>query len=98
MNYREPPQFEPGDHRKNSKAFSAEEIAKLKPKLEKLKSRFGPTTENLPAVALNYVLVHPNVACVIPGFRNERQARCNLAADGKTLNSDDFGFVREALA
>ncbi len=83
-----PPQFEPGDHRKNSKAFSAEEIAKLKPKLEKLKSRFGPTIEDLAAVALNYVLAHPNVACVIPGFRNERQAKCNLAADGKTLTAD----------
>ena len=30
-----PPQFEPGDHRKGSKAFSSEEIDKLKPKLEK---------------------------------------------------------------
>src|SRR3954471_11678998 len=56
-----PPQFEPGDHRKNSKAFSAEEIAKLKPKLEKLKKKFGPTTEDLAAVALNYVLAHPRV-------------------------------------
>jgi aryl-alcohol dehydrogenase-like predicted oxidoreductase len=93
-----PPQFEPGDHRKNSKAFSAEEIAKLKPKLEKLKSRFGSTTEDLAAVALNYILAMPNVACVIPGFRNERQARCNLAAGGKTLSADDVKYVQDALA
>src|SRR5215208_5677712 len=78
-----PPQFEPGDHRKNSKAFTAEEIAKLKPKLAKLKQRFGPTTEDLAAMALNYSLAMPRVACVIPGFRNERQARCNLAAAGR---------------
>src|SRR5579862_5540853 len=39
-----PPQFEPGDHRAGKHAFSAETIAKLKPKLETLKSRFGSTT------------------------------------------------------
>src|SRR3954452_11981657 len=66
-----PPQFEPGDHRKDSKAFSAEAIAALKPKLAKLKSRFGSTTDDLAAVALQYVLAHPRIACVIPGFRNE---------------------------
>jgi aryl-alcohol dehydrogenase-like predicted oxidoreductase len=92
-----PPQFEPGDHRKNSKAFSAEEIARLKPKLEKLKKRFGSTTEDLASVALNYVLAHPHVACVIPGFRNERQARTNLKAGGRTLSEDDLKYVREAL-
>jgi aryl-alcohol dehydrogenase-like predicted oxidoreductase len=93
-----PPQFEPGDHRKDAKAFSAEEIAKLRPKLAKLKSRFGGTTEDLVAVALNYILAHPRVACVIPGFRNERQARSNLSAMGKTMSEADLAFVREALA
>ncbi|HYO08482.1 MAG TPA: aldo/keto reductase [Tepidisphaeraceae bacterium] len=93
-----PPQFEPGDHRKDSKAFSSAEIARLKPKLEKLKSRFGATTEDLASVALNYVLAHPHVACVIPGFRNERQARTNLKAAGRALGEDDVKFVREALA
>ena len=93
-----PPQFEPGDHRKNSKAFSAEEIAKLKPKLAKLKQRFGPTTEDLAAIALNYILAQPRVACVIPGFRNERQARCNLAAAGRSLSQDDLRYVRDVLA
>src|SRR3954470_13305713 len=60
-----PPQFEPGDHRKDSKAFSAEAIAALKPKLQKLKDRFGSTTEDLASVALNYILAQPRVACVI---------------------------------
>lgn len=92
-----PPVFEPGDHRQNNKSFSAEEIAKLKPRLEKLKARFGATTEDLAAVALNYVLAHPRVCCVIPGFRNERQARCNLAGVGKTLTPADLDFIRQAL-
>jgi len=93
-----PPQFEPGDHRKDKKAFSAEEIAKLKPKLQKLKKRFGNTTEDLAAMALNYVLAQPRVACVIPGFRNEKQARCNLAGVDRAMSEDDLKFIREALS
>jgi myo-inositol catabolism protein IolS len=92
-----PPEFEPGDHRKDSSSFSAEAIAALKPKLQKLKERFGDTTKDLVAIALNYVLAQPRVACVIPGFRNERQARCNVAA-GRTMSEDDIKFVRDNLA
>ena len=66
-----PPQFEPGDHRLGNKSFQPEEVAKLKPKLEKLKKRFGATTEDLASMALNYLLTFPRVACVIPGFRND---------------------------
>ena len=93
-----PPEFEPGDHRRGSGAFGAEAIAALKPKLGKLKERFGDTTEDLAAMALGYILAQPRVACVIPGFRNERQAKCNLAADGRPLSADDLAFIRQALA
>jgi aryl-alcohol dehydrogenase-like predicted oxidoreductase len=92
-----PPQFEPGDHRKDSKAFSAAAIAELKPKLQKLKGRFGSTTEDLAAAALQYVLAHPRVACVIPGFRNERQAKCNLAGVGRSFTQDDLAFMNQTL-
>jgi aryl-alcohol dehydrogenase-like predicted oxidoreductase len=93
-----PPQFEPGDHRLGNKSFQPEEVAKLKPKLEKLKKRFGPTTEDLASMALNYLLAFPRVACVIPGFRNDRQARCNLQAAGRTLSADDVKFIQKTLA
>jgi aryl-alcohol dehydrogenase-like predicted oxidoreductase len=92
-----PPQFEPGDHRQNSSAFGAEAITALKPKLGKLKERFGDSTEVLASVALNYILAMPNVACVIPGFRNERQARINVAAAGQALSAEDVAFVQDAL-
>ena len=95
---RNPPVFEEGDHRRGRAAFSAEGIAALKPKLAKLKERFGASTEDLAAVALQYVLAHPRVACVIPGFRNERQARCNLATEGRNLSPEDLDFIRKALA
>jgi aryl-alcohol dehydrogenase-like predicted oxidoreductase len=44
------------------------------------------------------VLAHPNVACVIPGFRNERQARSNLLAAGRKLSREEVEFIRAALA
>jgi len=93
-----PPEFEPGDHRKGSGAFSASAIEELKPKLAKLKAKFGDSIEDLASVALNYVLAHPHVACVIPGFRNERQVLVNLGAEGRALSAEDVAFVREALA
>ena len=70
----------------------------MKPKLEKLKSRFGATTEELAATALNYILAQPRVACAIPGFRNERQARCNLSGVGSELTAEDVAFIRQACA
>lgn len=92
-----PPAFEPGDHRRGSNAFGTEAIVALQPKLAKLKARFGDSTEALAAVALGYILAQPRVACVIPGFRNERQARCNLAAEGRPLSKDDLQFIQETL-
>ncbi len=92
-----PPQFDEGDHRRNSDRFSPEKLRALKPKLAQLKARFGATTEDLAAVAQRYVLNHPNVACVIPGFRNERQVTCNLAADGRELSPADMAFIEQVL-
>ncbi len=93
-----PPQFEEGDHRRNSGRFIPEKLRALKPKLAKLQARFGATTEDLAAVAQRYVLNHPNVACVIPGFRNERQVACNLAAVGRELSVADMKFLEQSLA
>lgn len=93
-----PPQFEAGDYRKDHHAFSTESLAKVKPKVEKLKGRFGSSTEDLAATALNYILAQPRVACVIPGFRNERQARCNLAGVNREMSAADVEFIREIFA
>jgi myo-inositol catabolism protein IolS len=92
-----PPTFEEGDHRRGSQSFSAEVLAGLKPKLQKLKERFGSTTEDLAAIALQYILAQPRVGCVIPGFRNERQAACNLAGADRVLSAEDVAFIRATL-
>lgn len=92
-----PPQFEPGDHRKGNDAFKAEAIVKLQPKLEKLKARFGDSTQDLASMALGFILAQPRVGCAIPGFRNERQAKCNIAGEGQALSNEDVQFVIETL-
>lgn len=92
-----PPQFDEGDHRKSNPSFQSEELAKLQPKLEKLKARFGDSTEDLAAMALNYILAMPRVACVIPGFRNAKQASMNVGGAGKPFTPDDVKFVQETL-
>jgi len=92
-----PPQFDEGDHRRNSGRFTSEKLRALKPKLAELKARFGSSTEDLAAVAQRYLLDQPNMACVIPGFRNERQVVCNLAAVGRTLTAADREFSERVL-
>ena len=92
-----PPQFEPGDHRLGNSGFGKDAIEALKPKLAVLKARFGDSVEDLAAVALQYILAMPQVACVIPGFRNERQARCNVQGANRTFSADDIAFIRETL-
>jgi aryl-alcohol dehydrogenase-like predicted oxidoreductase len=95
---KKPPVFESGDHRQNSEKFSEKALAVLAPKLGKLKARFGSSTEDLASMALNYLLSYPKVCCAIPGFRNERQARCNVAGMGRSLTREDVQFIRETLA
>ena len=92
-----PPAFDEGDHRRGSDRFQSANLRALKPKMETLKGRFGTTTADLAAMALNYILAQPRVACVIPGFRNENQVRCNLAGIGRSLTADDIQFIRSTL-
>lgn len=90
-----PPRFEPGDIRRTDHRFQPEFLRPLKPKLARMKERFGVTTEDLAAVALRHVLNHRHVACVIPGFRNERQVACNLGATTRSLSAEDMAFIGE---
>ena len=92
-----PPAFDEGDHRRGSERFQTANLRALKPKLQTLKARFGASVEDLAAMALNYVLAQPGVACAIPGFRNERQVRCNLAGVGRQLTAGDIEFIRATL-
>lgn len=84
-----------GDVRKGSKDFQPESLRRIKPRCQDLKARFGDSTEALASAALRFVLGHDRVACAIPGFRNERQARCNVqAAADPAFTPEDLAFCR----
>lgn len=93
-----PPQFGPGDIRAGKEKFSARGIRAANAGVDRIKERFGSTTEDLARVALQYVLAHDNVACVIPGFRNTQQVACNLAAAGRPLATGDVEYLRSVFA
>lgn len=89
--------FEEGDHRRNSSQFSEESLARVRPKVDKLRARFGEDPKSLARVALQYLLANPCVGCVIPGFRDLRQVEMNLAGADLPLTPDDVAFVRSAM-
>jgi len=91
------PAFEDGDHRKASPQFNVENLRRLKRKMVPIKERFGASIADLAAVALRFVLTFPRVACVIPGFRNERQIAANLTVTGRELSPADVAFIKGLL-
>lgn len=99
-----PPKFEEGDYRTNRKDFNAETLGQVRAKLAKVKERFGhgrepDATRLLASVAIRWVLSHERVCSAIPGFRNERQARCNVGAGADTpLRAEDAAWLRGLFA
>lgn len=94
-----PPAFEEGDYRRSRKDFAPETLRGVRARLAQVKQRFGapgaPEIETLASVAQRWVLAHEHVASVIPGFRNEAQARCNLrAAADPPLTPEQVAWAR----
>ena len=100
---RNPPQFEEGDYRRNRKDFDSRTLEAVRGKLEQVKDRFGAAgvsdIETLSSAASRWVLTHRNVCSAIPGFRNQRQAACNLrAAADEPMTAADAQWLRELFA
>ncbi|MEO0512294.1 MAG: aldo/keto reductase [Planctomycetota bacterium] len=94
-----PPAFEEGDIRASRENFTQDRLRSLRPRLERLKERFGSGVEDLASAACRFVAAHPNVCSVIPGFRNERQARCNVrAGSDRPMTPKEVDFCREVFA
>ena len=93
-----PPRFEDGDHRKDDPDFSRENLERMGPRIDRLKSRFGPDTRSLARAALQYLLSFACVGCAIPGFRNLDQVKVNLAGADEPLGPADVEFIRETFA
>ncbi|MFO0832397.1 MAG: aldo/keto reductase [Phycisphaerales bacterium] len=99
-----PPAWEEGDYRANRKDFATATLTGVRQKLAQVVARFGgtPTTDPaaraalLSSVVQRWVLAHDHVACVIPGFRNAAQARCNVhAGSDAPLAPADVAWLRD---
>jgi myo-inositol catabolism protein IolS len=93
-----PPSFEDGDVRKDKPSFSAEGLARVEPKIERLKKRFGSSIPELAGAALSFLLSYDHVLCPIPGFRNLAQVESNVACGGEPMKPEDAEFVRKLFA
>ncbi len=95
-----PPKFEEGDYRGSRKDFNAQTLGAVREKLAKARARLGAgaadATAMLSSMASRWVLSHANVCSAIPGFRNQRQAACNLqGAIDPPMTEADAAWLRE---
>lgn len=96
--HRNPPRFEEGDHRAKKKIFNSENLARLEPKIEQLKIKFGPSNQELSRAALQYILFYKQTGAVIPGFRNLDQVKSNLSGMDNPLTLEEFEFIKQLFA
>ena len=84
------PQFPYGDHRKTSAVFSQKNIERAWSILQNLSLFYGSLTQDYARVALQFILYHSGVGCVIPGFRNKEHVSMNIDAIEQPLRSEDI--------
>jgi len=93
-----PPAFEPGDVRANREDFTPDRLRAVRARLAQVRERFGITQEDsipaLSSIATRWIASHDRVCSVIPGFRNERQARANLrGATDAPMTAEDARWL-----
>lgn len=95
-----PPKFDEGDYRNNRADFNPETLRDIRHKLGRVRQRFATPNasdiETFSSVATRWVLSHDRVCSAIPGFRNQRQAKCNLRATlDDPMTPADAQWLRE---
>lgn len=95
---RNPPDFAKGDVRGGGNKFSAETLAALEPKINRLRERFGRDTESLAGAAIQYVLSHACVSAVLLGFQRAEQLAGNLRAKDFAFTQADAAFISSVFA
>ncbi len=85
--------FPDGDFR--TRYFGGDRRAQVEARVAALVGDLGIATDELPDVALRYVLDHPAVSTVIAGMRSVRNVERNAAtSDGRRLTDDQREVIR----
>jgi aryl-alcohol dehydrogenase-like predicted oxidoreductase len=84
--------FPEGDFR--NRYFGGDRAAQVERHVDALVADLGITTDELPEVALRFVLSSPEVSTVIPGMRTVRNAERNAAvSDGRALSDEQLATL-----
>lgn len=85
--------FDAADFR--SRYFRGDRKKEVYDRVQKIVSDLGITLDQMPEIALRYVLSHPAVSTVIPGMRSVRNVERNCAVgDGKGLPKDQVNQLK----
>ena len=80
-------EFEEGDFRNDY--FRGDRRREVYERVQRIAEDLGVEEDELPEIALRYILSHPAVSTVIPGMRSVRNVERNMAvADGKGLPTE----------
>ena len=86
-------EFPEGDFR--NRYFRGDRVAQVAERVQAILDDLGIEREQLPEVALRYVLSQPAVSAVIPGMRSVRNVERNCAVgDGKGLPAEQVAALR----
>ena len=86
--------FDPQDFR--SGYFRGNRKQEVYTRVQSIASDLGVTVDDVPEIALRYVLSHPAVSTVIPGMRTVRNAERNMAiGDGKGLTEEQIQKLKK---
>jgi aryl-alcohol dehydrogenase-like predicted oxidoreductase len=85
--------FDSADFR--GRYFRGDRKKEVYDRVQKIVSDLGITLDQMPEIALRYVLSHPAVSTVIPGMRSVRNVERNCAVgDGKGLTQDQVNKLK----
>jgi len=87
-------EFEEGDFRNDY--FRGERKREVYERVRRITRGLGVEEDEIPEIALRYILSHPAVSTVIPGMRSVRNVERNMAvADGKGLPTEQVQKLKE---
>ena len=87
-------EFEEGDFR--NEYFRGDRKREVYERVRSIVSDLGISEDEMPEVALRYILSHPAVSAVIPGMRSVRNVEKNMAVgDGRGLPQDQVEKLKE---
>lgn len=89
--------FAEGDHRKNNKYFTDENIQRTNDFLERIKPLADEKGATLSQLIIRWTIEQPGITIALVGARNVRQAKQNAEAINVKLSHEEIEFINKQL-